>query len=128
MASSPEYRAAHNERNNARLKKRRSTPEMCARVALNQISQRAKRNGLEFNLEPADLATPEICPVLGIPITYGAPVGSPGLPSVDRIDPKKGYTKDNVCVISYRANTIKQDATVDELLAVAHYAARGGVS
>ena len=40
-------------------------------------------------------------------------------PSIDRIDPSKGYTKDNVWVISRRANTIKSNATVDEVEKVA---------
>lgn len=38
-------------------------------------------------------------------------------PSLDRKDPAKGYVKGNVWVISYRANAIKQDATLAELLA-----------
>jgi predicted RND superfamily exporter protein len=36
-------------------------------------------------------------------------------PSLDRIDSKKGYTPDNVWVISHRANQIKNDATIEEL-------------
>jgi hypothetical protein len=36
-------------------------------------------------------------------------------PSIDRIDPKKRYVKDNIIVVSMRANRIKSDATVDEI-------------
>jgi len=42
-------------------------------------------------------------------------------PSLDRIDNTKGYTPDNVVVVSNRANSIKRDATPDELMAVAKF-------
>jgi hypothetical protein len=42
-------------------------------------------------------------------------------PSVDRIDPNGGYVKGNVVVVSYRANLIKTNASVDELCKIADY-------
>jgi hypothetical protein len=39
--------------------------------------------------------------------------------SIDRIDPSKGYTPDNVWLISQRANRIKNDATPEELKLIA---------
>ena len=41
--------------------------------------------------------------------------------SIDRIDPKKGYVKDNIIVVSMRANRIKTDATVDEIRRVTDF-------
>lgn len=35
--------------------------------------------------------------------------------SIDRLIPELGYVKGNVVVISYKANTIKNNATVDDL-------------
>ena len=64
---------------------------------------------------------PEVCPVLGIPVNRGGvgkKGGRPDSPSMDRIDPTKGYIKGNVRVISNRANTLKCNATVAELEAV----------
>jgi hypothetical protein len=37
------------------------------------------------------------------------------LPTLDRVDPVCGYVPGNVWVISWRANRLKQDASLDEL-------------
>jgi len=42
-------------------------------------------------------------------------------PSLDRIDPKKGYVRGNIIVLSHLANTIKSHATPDELETVAAF-------
>jgi len=49
-------------------------------------------------------------------------------PSLDRIDNSKGYTKDNVMVISFRANNIKKDANLQELKALVRYLEEFGTS
>lgn len=67
---------------------------------------RAWRKGREFTLKTSDIVIPEICPVLGTPMKR---------PSIDRLDPTRGYTPDNIRVISVRANTLRGDATVAEL-------------
>jgi hypothetical protein len=35
--------------------------------------------------------------------------------SLDRIDPNKGYIEGNVCFICHRANTIKNNLTLQEM-------------
>ena len=72
---------------------------------------------IDFDLVPGDLAVPEFCSVLKIKLNYqNAGTGyHPDSPSVDRIDPKKGYVRGNVRVISSRANLLKNDATIEEL-------------
>jgi hypothetical protein len=40
----------------------------------------------------------------------------PWSPSVDKIDPTKGYTKDNVQIVSWWYNVSKQQFTDDEVL------------
>lgn len=69
------------------------------------------------------LPLPTRCPVLGIELEYSGykGLGHSAYASIDRIDPTKGYDKGNVQIISYRANRIKNDATLEELRAlVAH--------
>ena len=76
--------------------------------------KRSKDLGLEFNLVREDIVVPEFCPLLGIPLRYGKGKLHDNSPSIDRIDPKGGYTKDNIWVVSFRANSIKRNSTIDE--------------
>jgi hypothetical protein len=81
---------------------------------------RARRLGIPFEINESDIHVPEICPVLGIKLVLNGRVKNrDSSPSLDRIVPDKGYTRDNVWVISYRANRIKNDGTPDELQKIA---------
>jgi hypothetical protein len=82
---------------------------------LARAKSRAKKNNLAFNIELDDIVIPERCPLLGIKIESTEVRNSPNNPSLDKIIPKKGYIKGNVWVISNRANTLKNDATLQEL-------------
>ncbi len=68
----------------------------------------------------------ENCPMLGNKLNYLG-TGREGWskrddsPSLDRIDSSKGYTKDNIQIISWRANRIKNDSTPEELMKIALY-------
>lgn len=86
---------------------------------------RAKEYGLAFDLTVEDLVIPNVCPILNIPI-YFAESGTyegknPNSPSVDRIDPSLGYIKGNIQIISWRANHLKNNATLEELQAIVNY-------
>lgn len=59
--------------------------------------------------------TPKRCPVFKVPLTTGKQTTHKWSPSADRIDPNKGYTRDNIQVISQFANVMKQNATLKEL-------------
>lgn len=80
----------------------------------------AKLKGLDHTIVESDLVCPILCPYLGIPIDYTAGNGKTLLkPSVDRINPDLGYIPGNVEVISSLANTMKNRATKEQLLAFA---------
>lgn len=90
----------------------------------------AKSSGIPWDIEYADLEHPTHCPVLGIELVYRVGRGSgpkADSPSIDRINPKLGYVKGNVAVISHRANIIKTDATAEELEAVAAWVRAQGL-
>ena len=57
------------------------------------------------------------CPLLGIELTY-APFTGPtpqNYASLDKIDPTKGYAPGNVQILSFRANSLKADSSLEEL-------------
>jgi hypothetical protein len=82
--------------------------------------RRAAARGYEFNLDAAKMERPATCPVFGWRLVYQAERRrKPNSASLDRIDSSRGYTTDNVWVISWRANMLKSDASAAELRAVA---------
>jgi len=88
-------------------------------VAMAQWARRrAKVNNLPFSIEPSDIIIPEYCPVLGIKLEPGDGKLHDASPTLDRIVSEKGYVKGNIAVISYKANRMKQDATLEELEAL----------
>ena len=77
--------------------------------------RRAEKSKMEFSISIEDIKIPEICPLLGLKLSYedfGVRYNSP---SLDRKNSKKGYTKENIWVISSRANFLKNDAELSEL-------------
>lgn len=85
---------------------------------IRNIKHSAKRDNREFDLKYHDLELPNHCPLLGIPLKYRHQEGhsnDPDRATIDRIDSTRGYTKDNVWVISRLANTMKNCASLDQL-------------
>lgn len=81
--------------------------------------KRAKEKGLDFDIEESDIVIPTHCPILGIPLVLTRPRGNSrrDIASLDRIVPEKGYIKGNIEVISWLANTMKNNATPELLVA-----------
>lgn len=106
--------------------RRKRNREQWAKQILPGLRYRAKKTGMDFFITAADIPLPDICPVLGIPLSLVAcrtgnfqpPDNSP---SVDRIDNTKGYIPGNVAVISWRANKLKNDASLAEVSAIVRY-------
>lgn len=66
----------------------------------------------------------EMCPVLNVPFVWGTRKDKEFSPSLDRIIPEKGYVKGNVRFISYKANRIKSDSTIEILQKIIEYMKR----
>lgn len=82
----------------------------------------AKQRGIEFTITEDDVIIPDVCPVLGIPIVCTAgKTRTNNSPSIDRIDNSKGYVPGNVVVISWRANLLKKDASINEIIMLAEF-------
>ena len=100
------------------LEKRRRENSNTKQRIFYRVKSRAKRNGIDFTIDEADIKVPETCPILGMVLDVLPGKGSgyhPTSPSLDRINPAYGYVKGNVRVISARANLLKNNATSAEL-------------
>lgn len=84
---------------------------------------RAKKTDLPYDQDPSGLVLPDVCPVLGISLKYSERRGAPAAdsPSLDRVIPQRGYVISNLRVISWRANVLKRDASIDEIRRVLAY-------
>jgi hypothetical protein len=84
--------------------------------------QRARKKQLDFNINQEYVRSLVVshCPIFGIPLEWSCYRENsngtlPNSPSLDRIDPTKGYVKGNLWIISHKANVIKNNATHEEL-------------
>lgn len=95
-----------------RKKQRLLHPE---RYLYKEARLRTKDKGIEFDLTYEDIAIPEVCPILGIELFISEGKSRANSPSLDRVDSSKGYTKDNVSVISMKANACKSDLSLQDI-------------
>lgn len=78
-------------------------------------AKRARDKNLDFTISPSHIKIPKECPLLKIPLQKISSNHTPNSPTLDRIENTKGYTPENIWVISWRANVLKNDATLKEL-------------
>jgi hypothetical protein len=119
-AKDPAFREYCRQYQRTYAAKRRTKPYWPKRTC-SELKRRAQKLNVPFDLEPADLVLPDVCPIFGKPLYYGAGRDYDWSPSVDRIIPSLGYIKTNVHVISARANRIKNDSTLEELKLLVYY-------
>ena len=84
------------------------------------VKKRVREKGYEMTIELSDISIPEFCPIFAwIKLELG---GGDSAPTLDRIDNSLGYVKGNIQVISYRANRMKSDGSLNELIALGKWA------
>ena len=108
----------------SRVKKERLKNDKSAqaRAMITSIRNRCNRKGIEFSITADDIVIPDLCPVLGVPLVRGHRRFAP---SVDRIDPNLGYVPGNVMVVSNIVNTMKNNASQEELRMFCKFYASG---
>lgn len=81
--------------------------------------RRAKLAGVSFTITKQDIIDifplDGKCPMLGMELQFSNKVSRDDSPSLDRVIPELGYVPGNIQLISYRANRIKNDASLVEL-------------
>lgn len=94
------------------------------RYRLNVIKSRCKKHGYECDLTD-DFLLDKIkeqhlkCPYTGLPFEFTREK-SERAPSLDRINPKKGYTQDNVEWVCWAINRAKGEMTKEDLIAMCY--------
>jgi hypothetical protein len=122
-----EYNRRWREKNKDRLKAEKAKYDLEHKEerkdykVLQSIKDRAKKKGIAFDLDLSDILEYSVCPVFGYALERGDGCVKYNSPSVDRINPTQGYTKNNIQILSNKANSMKQDATPEELLKFAEW-------
>lgn len=111
----PEYRL------HIQNQKRENSRKNHTSTMLSNAKKRAINKGLEFNIEKEDIIIPELCPILKVPFVIGTKDNYDFTPTIDRIDNSKGYTKDNIQIITNKANSMKNSADFEMLVNFAEY-------
>ncbi len=97
-------------------------------AATDLVMGRARMNGREADREYLEsLPCPTHCPILGTPIEFRRGEGTRdprNTASFDRIDSAHGYVKGNVQIISKLANSMKQNANIEEMRAFAAWVSK----
>ena len=121
----------HTERGRERRKQwaRDNPGRIWCSAARNNAKRRAVKKGLPFGLSGAYIYSilPDKCPVFGTTFKFhGNGVLGPYSPSIDRIDPAKGYVEGNIVIVSIKANQIKNAFTMKDIRMVADWMEREG--
>jgi len=91
---------------------------------IRRLKQSANKRGIPFDLTSTDLddiGFPVTCPILGIPLKWNRGEMKDDSYSFDRIDSTLGYTKDNIQILSVKANRAKNNLTMEELKRFSQY-------
>jgi hypothetical protein len=98
-------------------------------MLLNASKQRASKYNREHTITLQDIKdkypVDGKCPVFGIDLQFNSTGFRDNSPSIDRIDSSKGYTADNIQIISWKANSIKRNASLEELILLVNYLNQG---
>lgn len=102
------------------------------RILVGMARRRAEKAGLPFDPILLEILTnnpPSVCQCCGVTLDYTVGRGKANFtsrsPSIDRFEGSEGYTIANSRIVCTRCNSLKNDATIEELRAVVAYMERG---
>lgn len=102
--------------------KNKTDIEWRKRRLFKSLKNRAIAKKIPFEIEFSDIEWPDTCPVFGCVLQYDSlDEAKNESASFDKVNPKLGYVKGNVRIISHRANWLKQDSTIEQLEAIILY-------
>jgi hypothetical protein len=108
---------------------RRLDFEYRLQMLINASKQRARLNDREHDINVEDIKAiypaDGCCPIFGLKLEFNGAGFRDSSPSIDRIDSTKGYTRDNIQVISWKANRIKGAASLQDLEMLVAYLKQG---
>ena len=112
----------------ANLYHSRTKEDVQIEIMYNNALQRARLYNLPFDIDIEYLKSIKTnrCPIFDMELSWGK-IGeghknmAANSPSLDKIKPEYGYIKGNVCIISNKANTIKNNVNYEELYKVADW-------
>ena len=93
---------------------------------LHNVKRRAIRENIPYDLDieyfidkdpkPDGQKTgyPDYCPILGIKLELNNKTTADNSPSFDKVLPERGYVKGNVQIISYKANRLKSNMSIED--------------
>ena len=130
MAKTPaerqrDYRDRDPERSRSAWRRYSMSERGTVTVLLNYARDRAKRTGVAFDIDADWLAgklAGGVCELTGLKIERVAPGNyrtHPFAPSLDRIVPALGYTKDNVRLVCFAVNRARSDWGDEVLMTIA---------
>jgi hypothetical protein len=83
-----------------------------------KLQSSAKKRNIPFELTVYEMYLidfPITCPILGIPLRWNIGEAKDDSYSFDRVDSSKGYSFDNIQILSLKANRAKNNLTETEL-------------
>jgi hypothetical protein len=115
-AEHPAIKSEYNRRWRDKNKGYFDVPARRLRKLVIHAKFRAKKAGIAFEESLFEIVIPPECPCCGLPFDFKKESARwLRSPSLDRLDSREGYTAKNTGVLCWRCNSLKKDATLDEL-------------
>lgn len=94
---------------------RKQNPE---KTMFMEAKKRSLEKKIECTITPCDIVIEERCPICNVILQQGHGSKIESSPTLDRINPNYGYVANNIAVICWECNRIKNDASANRHLQI----------